>query len=103
MIRTAIVALALSLAACSQVAPRAESAITKACAEFRRAEASPAVQLAVVGGSMVHPAVGPVVSSIKAYGDAFCRDGAPAGDTTSAAERAAWLAGVTAEMLKAAR
>lgn len=61
------------------------------------------MQLAVAGGAMLHPAAGPAVVAIKAYGDTFCRDGAPIGDATSTAERVAWLVGVTAEMLKAAR
>lgn len=99
--------VAIGLAACTpaQVArfdERAGPAIAQACAAFHKAEASPLVQLAVAGGSIANPAVGAALGWVKASGSRFCAEGPPAGDTTTTAERVAWLAGVTEGMVRAA-
>lgn len=83
-------------------ADRAEPVLAQGCAAFERAEASPLVQLAVAGGSIASPAAGTAVGVIKAFGNRFCIEGPPPGDTTSTAERAAWLAKLTADLPKAA-
>jgi hypothetical protein len=79
-----------------------------ACARFRQAEANPLVQLAVAGGTMAANvetagAAGPIVASIKSFGDNYCRAGPPVGDTTTPVQQASWLDGVTAKLLAAVR
>lgn len=74
--------------------------IAAGCDAFRRAEASPTVQLALAAGTVganfaTGGVAGPVVASLRSYGARFCAEGPPAGDTTTEAERLAWLAGVT--------
>lgn len=97
--------VAIGLAACSLIPA---DKIAAACDAFRRAEANPRVQLALAGGTIAaniasSGTAGPVIASLRAYGDRFCAEGPPAGDTTTTAERAAWLANVTAGLLSAAR
>lgn len=102
MTRISAAVLIAAVAGCSS--PSAlDPAIVKGCAEFRRVEASPLVQMAVVAAGIALPPAENAVGIIRAFGDKFCRDGAPAGDTTSTAQRVEWLAGVTADLLKAAR
>lgn len=103
-------AAVLGIAACSQVMPyeqKAAAAITQACAMFHRAEADPLVQFALAGGATAATMatgvpVGAVVAGVRSYGDAFCANGPPVGDTTSPAQQAAWLIGVVNQMLAAA-
>ena len=83
---------------------KAAPVVANACARFHAAEVNPVVQLAVAGGTMAANietagAAGPIIASIKSYGDAFCALGPPAGDATTPAQQAAWLAGVAQQML----
>jgi len=82
--------------------------LVQACQVFRTAEQNPAVVTAVSAGSAAVslttglPA-GLAVSSIKSFGDQFCANGPPAGDTTTVAQQATWLQQqVTQQMLSAA-
>lgn len=99
----------LALTACNQFAAvtafeqRAAPQIASACAQFHQAEADPLVQLALAGGSAAGgPTVASTVASIKSFGDAFCLNGPPAGDTTSVAQQLVWLIGVADQMYAAA-
>lgn len=86
---------------------KAAPVIARACAKFHDAEVNPVVQLAVAGGTTLADvetagAAGPIIASIKSYGDQFCAAGPPAGDATTAAQQAAWLAGVAQQLLATA-
>jgi hypothetical protein len=100
----------LALASCSQVASfeqKAAPQIAQACALFHRAEADPAVQIALAAGTTAGTlalgvSVGAIVAQVRSYGAAFCANGPPVGDATTPAQQAAWLAGVTMQLLGAA-
>jgi hypothetical protein len=90
---------------------KAAPAIARGCADFRQAEASPTVQLAIGAGTVAIGAAtagvgsalaGAGVSLLRSFGDRFCTEGPPAGDMTSEADRAVWIADVAAKMLAAA-
>lgn len=80
--------IAFAFAGCAEVSP------------------SPAVRLALGAGTIAanvaFPGSGAIVADLRAYGDRFCAEGPPAGDMTSAPERASWLASLTANLLTAA-
>lgn len=88
---------------------RAAPVIARACDAFHRAEASALVQTALDVGVMAAnaatgvPVAGIAVSAVKGFGDRFCAEGPPAGDTTSAMDQAAWLVDIGRQMLAAAR
>lgn len=100
----------LALSACQQLAAfekQAAPVIAQGCVDFHAAEADPLVQSAIAGGVLAASAAtggiaGPVVASLKGFGDAFCQAGPPAGDVTTPAQQAQWLAGVTQQLLSAA-
>jgi hypothetical protein len=102
--------LLLGLAACASVTAalvafeqRAAPVITEACGVFHQAEANPLVQIAIAGGNIASGGVaGPIVASIRSFGDAFCAAGPPPGDATTPEQQAAWLAGIVDQMLTAA-
>lgn len=106
MTRPILIAALLPLAACAALTAfeqRAAPVVAKACGVFHQAEASPLVQLAVAGGNIASGGVaGPVVASIRSFGDAFCAAGPPPGDATTPEQQASWLAGVVDQMLTAA-
>lgn len=95
------------LTGCAQVASfeqRAAPVVARACADFRKAEASPLIRAGVAAGSMIASAetggvAGPAIGAAVQFGDAYCTNGPPAGDTTTPAQQAAWLAGVTQQVL----
>lgn len=86
---------------------KAAPVIANACARFRQAEASPLVQIAIAGGTLAANAAtggiaGPAVAAIRSYGDQFCANGPPAGDSTTAQQQADWLDGKITGVLVAA-
>jgi hypothetical protein len=96
-------------AAIARFEERADPVIQAACAGFRQAETSPLVRLAIAGGTMAanvatSGAAGPVVALLRSYGDAYCREGPPAGDMTTSMQQREWLLNdVMKGMLDAAR
>jgi hypothetical protein len=87
---------------------KAAPVVANACAVFRQAEANPLVNIGVAAGTLAANAAtggaaGPIIADVRAFGDGFCANGPPAGDTTTAAQQATWLTSqVTNVMLQLA-
>lgn len=116
-LRAAMMAAPVLLFACAQVQQadqkvvafeaKAAPVVASACAKYHTLESNPLVQLAVAGGSLAASAAtggvaGPVIASVKSFGDQFCAMGPPPGDTTSPVEQARCLYGVGQQLLGAA-
>lgn len=87
----------------AQTAALQVPAIAKGCEEWRRARANPLIQGALTVASTAASVAGYGVAAsgldwVRAAGDRFCTEGPPAGDVTSTAERASWLADLVAKL-----
>ena len=112
IIRRALAGISLfALASCSAAqttavntqlagfAAKAAPVVQGACTTLASAEANPLVQVALgVGNAAASAATGgvagPVLASLKTFGDSFCANGPPAGDTSTPAAQASWLLGI---------
>ena len=90
---------------------KAAPVVANGCATFHAAEVNPLVQIGLgLGNSAASAATGgvagPVLASLKSFGDQFCALGPPpataATPATTDAQQASWLAGVTSQLLGAA-
>ena len=76
---------------------KAAPVIASACANLHAVEANPLLQggidMGVAASAATGGAAGLADSVVKGMGDAYCLNGPPAGDTTTAAQQAAWLLG----------
>jgi hypothetical protein len=104
MMKHAAFGLAILLAGCSSAQQaqvvafeaRAEPVIQSACARLHQVEANP-LEMTVInlGVAAANGASGGIAGGafgiIKSFGDAYCLQGPPPGDTTSAAQQADWL------------
>ena len=75
---------------------KAAPVVANACATLHATESNPLAQIGIGGVTVAlnvasGGAAGPVLASLKAFGDGFCLNGPPAGDTTTPAQQAAWL------------
>lgn len=95
------------VAVIGQQAALRSPAVAEGCAAFRSAEGNPRVRQALDAARMVANLAGyggpaAIAAELRSYGARFCTEGPPAGDVTTDAARASWLAKITMDMLSAA-
>lgn len=116
--KLSVIGISLLLAGCGAVtgdpvaaighqAALRSPAVAEGCAAFRSAEGNPRVRQALDAAHMVANLAGyggpaAIAAELRSYGARFCAEGPPAGDMTTDAARASWLAKITMDMLSAA-